>query len=339
MSPTRFWREGLGGQAMRGAALLVGAGLLLLAGAFSVAANDLDFATWLRDFKLEARQRGISQRTLNTALDQVTPLPHVIELDHRQPEFTLTFDEYVARVVSDARVDRGRELLDEYQGLLSRVGARYGVEPRFIVALWGIESDFGRSTGDYSVVQAVATLAYDGRRSSYFRGELIDALRILDLGYIDLANLRGSWAGAMGQSQFMPSSYLRYAVDFEGKGHRDIWHNPADVFASTANYLAQLGWQSGQSWGREVKLPPNFDTALAELAVQKSGQEWQAIGVRQLDGRPLGEPALAASIVLPTDEESPAYLVYDNFRTLMRWNRSVFFATSVGLLADRIGDK
>ena len=319
---------------------LVAAVILVLSWTASAFANDLDFSTWLRDFKLEARQNGISSRTLTTALDHVTPLAHVIELDHKQPEFTLTFDEYVARVVSDARVERGRELRAQYRPILDRVAASYGVASRFIVALWGIESDYGHTTGDYSVIQAVTTLAYDGRRSSYFRGELIAALRILDLGYIDLPNLRGSWAGAMGQPQFMPSSYLRYAVDYEKKGHRDIWHDPADIFASTANYLAQLGWQANEPWGQEVILPPSFDTSLADLDIVKESDEWQALGLRPAaGGTPLAPPSRSASLILPADEGGPAYLVYDNFRTLMRWNHSTFFATSVGLLADRIGGK
>ncbi|MFI4987850.1 MAG: lytic transglycosylase domain-containing protein [Alphaproteobacteria bacterium] len=335
MTLKHIWRAAFGRAWLRTVAL-AGAMLLASAGSLPVAANDLDFASWLRDFKAEARTRGISQRTLDAALNQVTLLPRVIELDRKQPEFTLTFDEYVSRVVSPSRVDRGRELLAQRQALLARVSASYGVAPRFVVALWGIESDYGRTTGDYSVIQSLATLAYDGRRASYFRGELIDALKIVELGYMDLASLRGSWAGAMGQSQFMPSSYLRYAVDYEGKGQRDIWHNPADVFASTANYLAQLGWQAEQGWGEEVKLPDGFDSSLAELATQKPLAEWSAIGVRRLDGTPLPSRPLAASIVLPAADGGPAYLVYDNFRVIMRWNRSTFFAISVGLLADRI---
>ncbi len=332
----RAWRAARGRPWTHAAAALAGTAMLFLAGGLSAAANDVDFATWLRDFKSEARTDGISQRTLDAALAHVEPIPHIIELDRKQAEFTLTFDEYVSRVVSPTRVARGRDLLVQNEALLKRVAASYGVAPRFIVALWGIESDFGRTTGDYPVIEALATLAYDGRRAGYFRGELVAALKILDLGYIDLASLRGSWAGAMGQAQFMPSSYLRYAVDYEGKGQRDIWHNPADVFASTANYLAQLGWQSDESWGEEVKLPQGFDASLAELATEKEVAEWTALGVRRADGTPLPGPTLAASIVLPAGDDGPAYLVYDNFRVIMRWNHSVFFATAVGLLADRI---
>ena len=333
----RLLPSGARAWARRCAAMLVAATGVVVSASAAVAASDADFAAWLREFKIEARQHGISQHTLTAALDHVTPLPHVIELDRKQPEFTLTFEEYVARVVSDARVEQGRTLKTQYQAILARVAASYGVAPRFIVALWGIESDYGHITGDYPVIQTVATLAYDGRRADYFRGELIAALRILDLGYIDLSGMRGSWAGAMGQPQFMPSSYLRYAVDYEKKGRRDIWHDPADIFASTANYLAKLGWESDDSWGEEVTLPPNFDTSVADLEIVKGSDEWQALGVRAASGRPLSPPLRPASLILPADEGGPAFLVYDNFRTLLRWNHSTFFATSVGLLADRIG--
>jgi len=298
--------------------------------------EDADFATWLQGLRGEALGHGISAATFDAAFAHVEPIPRVIELDRKQPEFTLSFAEYLARVVPESRVERGRELLAENRATLDSIGATYGVQPRFIVALWGVESDFGRLTGDYPVIAALATLAYDGRRSRYFRGELLDALRILELGYIDLDTMRGSWAGAMGQNQFMPSSYLRYAVDYGGKGRRDIWGDPADVFASTANYLVHLGWHGDETWGREVRLPAGFDTSLADLAIRKPLAEWSARGVRSADGGPLPARALEASLVLPAGADGPSYLVYDNYRALLGWNRSAFFATAVGLLADRI---
>jgi membrane-bound lytic murein transglycosylase B len=308
----------------------------LISGVGASFAADTDFATWLKAFRTDAEGQGISARTLNLALANIEPIPHVIELDHKQPEFTLTFADYIAHVVPEARVERGRELLQENRALLEKIAAKYNVQPQYIVALWGIESDYGRITGDFPVIPSLATLAYDGRRSAYFRGELIAALRILDRGLIDLDTMRGSWAGAMGQSQFMPSSYLHYAVDFEGKGHRDIWHDSADVFASTANYLSQLGWKGGETWGHEVQLPPNFDSKLADLGVRKPALEWEGLGVHRMDGGPLPDPARPASVVLPGGEGGPAYLVYDNYRTIMKWNHSTYFATAVGLLADRI---
>ncbi|HLI12813.1 MAG TPA: lytic murein transglycosylase [Alphaproteobacteria bacterium] len=325
--------------ARRSGLAAIAAGLVLLGLASTGHANDKDFATWLQGVRKEALSRGISQATLNTALANVAPIPRVIELDHKQPEFTMTFAEYLARVVPESRVAKGRQLLDENRQVLEQVSSVYGVQPRFIVALWGIESDFGRLTGDFQIVPALATLAYDGRRSSYFRGELMAALKILDLHYIDLPTLRGSWAGAMGQNQFMPSSYLRYAVDFNGKGKRDIWHNQADVFASTANFLLHAGWHSDETWGREVRLPAGFEPRLADLAVKKPVTEWTALGVKCADGSPLPEQGLEGSIVLPGGEGGPAYIVYENYRAILKWNRSNFFATAAGLLADRIGGR
>jgi membrane-bound lytic murein transglycosylase B len=314
-------------------ALILAAGLFGSAGA---RADDTNFAHWLQDFRRDAQAHGISSRTLNLALADVAPIPRVIELDHRQPEFTLTFAEYLAHVVPESRVEHGQELLKENQALLDKVTAVYGVQPQFIVALWGIESDFGRIVGDFPVVPALATLAYDGRRSAYFRGELIDALLILDHGYIDLSSLRGSWAGAMGQNQFMPSSYLRYAVDYAGNGKRDIWNDRGDVFASTANYLLHEGWNANETWGRAVIVPQGFDSRLADIDIKKSIPEWNALGVRLTDGTLLPEEPSPASIVMPAGDGGPAFLVYGNFRTILKWNKSVFFATAVGLLADRI---
>jgi membrane-bound lytic murein transglycosylase B len=236
-----------------------------------------------------------------------------------------------------SRIERGRELLAQHRPLLEEIGAAYGVQPRFIVALWGIETNFGTYTGGFPVIQALATLAHDGRRSSYFREELLNALQILDDGHIDVARMQGSWAGAMGQSQFMPSSFLRFAQDYDGDGRRDIWTTEADVFASAASYLAGFGWDADQTWGRQVRLPAGFDAGLADLEIRKPLSEWQRLGVRRADGQNLPAGDLTASLVLPDGPGGPAFLVYDNYRTIMRWNRSTYFATTVGILADRIG--
>ena len=308
----------------------------LVVAAPAARAADGDFAHWLAAFRHDAHARGISNHVLDQALANLAPIPRVIELDRRQPEFTLTFDQYIAKVVPDSRVARGRELLAENKDLLANVTSVYGVQPQYIVALWGIESDFGRIVGDFPIVPALATLAYDGRRSAYFRGELMDALMILEHGYADLAHLRGSWAGAMGQNQFMPSSYLRYAVDYHGNGKRDIWSDRGDVFASTANYLLHVGWNASEGWGRAVRLPKGFDSQLADLSVEKPVPEWNALGVRLPDGGLLPESPSPASIVMPAGEGGPAYLVYGNYRAILKWNKSIFFATAVGLLADRI---
>ncbi|MBI3516647.1 MAG: lytic murein transglycosylase [Proteobacteria bacterium] len=294
------------------------------------------FADWLNGVRADARAEGIKAQTLDAAFVGVAPLPRIIELDRKQPEFTLTFAEYLDRVVPQARVERARDRLAQRRALLDEVAERYGVAPRFIVALWGVESDFGQQTGGFSVIAALATLAFDGRRSAYFRRELLDALRILDRGDVTPANMKGSWAGAMGQSQFMPSSFLRYAVDHDGDGKRDIWSDGPDLFASIANYLAKSGWHANETWGRAVILPPGFDRSLASLDVAKPASAWTALGVRRADGGELAPNDPAGSVLLPSGGDGPAFLIHDNFRVLLRWNRSNYFATAVGLLADRI---
>jgi membrane-bound lytic murein transglycosylase B len=301
-------------------------------------AADADFAAWLQHFRSEAAAKGISRKTVSHALAHVEFIPHVIELDRKQLEFTLTFAEYIERLVSPTRVDRGREMREAHKALLARVAERYGVAPSVVLALWGIESDFGRLTGDYPVVGALATLAYDGRRAGYFRGELLDALRILDRGYADLDSLKGSWAGAMGQSQFMPSSYLRYAVDFEGNGRRDIWRSTPDVLASIANYMSQVGWTPHQGWGMEVRLPQSFDHNQAATDSYKPAAEWARLGVQRADGTPLPSGQEEMAIVEPDGAGGLAYAVTGNFHAIMRWNHSVYFAAAVGLLADQIAE-
>ena len=305
---------------------------------FTVPGLAEDFQIWLGKLRVEAEGKGISQSVLDEALAGVQPIPRVIELDRRQPEFTLTFTQYRDRVVPQSRIKKGRVKYQENRDLLEEIGGKIGVQPRFIVALWGIETDFGRVTGGFKVIPALATLAHDGRRSAFFRKALLNALQILHEGHIAPKEMMGSWAGAMGQSQFMPSSFLAHAVDYDGDGRRDIWTTRPDVFASAANYLAKSGWRADQTWGREVKLPRDFDFALADLKVRKPIGGWQALGVRQPDGGDLPTRQLSASIVLPEKGKmSPAYLVYSNYRTTLRWNRSTYFALAVGLLSDGIG--
>ena len=305
---------------------------------FAVPGSAEDFQIWLEKLRVEAEGKGISQSGLDEALAGIQPIPRVIELDRRQPEFTLTFTQYRDRVVPQSRIKKGRVKYQENRDLLEEIGGKIGVQPRFIVALWGIETDFGRVTGGFKVIPALATLAHDGRRSAYFRKELLNALQILHEGHIAPKEMMGSWAGAMGQSQFMPSSFLAHAVDYDGDGRRDIWTTRPDVFASAANYLAKSGWRADQTWGREVKLPRDFDFALADLKVRKPIGGWQALGVRQPDGGDLPTRQFSASIVLPEKGKmSPAYLVYSNYRTTLRWNRSTYFALAVGLLSDGIG--
>ncbi len=314
--------------------------LSLLSGqAASANTSDAAFDEWLKTFRQEALVGGIAPTTLDTALEGVSPIPRILELDRRQPEGTITFDQYIDRVISDARIAQGRRMLTENADILAQVSQRFGVQPRFIVALWGIETSYGNFTGGFPVISALATLAYDGRRSDYFRRELINALKIIDQGHIAASEMQGSWAGAMGQSQFMPSSFISYAYDYDGDGRKDIWSTRSDVFASAANFLSSLGWRDDITWGRRVRLPDGFDLALADLKIAKPLSEWQALGVRRADGGDLPTRDLQASLVRPGRNSGPVYLAYANYRTIMKWNRSFYFATAVGILSDRIAGR
>ena len=316
--------------ALRGFAALALVTLAMPSGA----AASVDFPGFLAGVRQDALAAGIKPATLDRALAGLQPIPRVLELDRKQPERVFTFAEYMERLVPPQRIEAARARLAENRALLDEIGAKYRVQPRFIVALWGVESDFGRGMGGFPVIGALATLAYDGRRSAFFRKELLNALKILDHGDIGPEAMIGSWAGAMGQSQFMPSSYLSYAVGWRGDGRRDIWNRKEDVFASIANYLARVGWHGDQNWGREVRLPPGFDRSLAGVDTIKPLAEWQRLGVRRADGGDLPMAESAAALVLPGGEDGPALLAYSNFRAILKWNNSLFFASAVGRLAD-----
>ena len=315
--------------------LLAAALACLLAGLIPARADDA-FATWLEGLEKEARSQRISAATLQVVLPRLQVLPRVLELQQRQPETRLSFTQYRRRVVTADRVLQARQRLEEYGELLVEAGARYGVQPRFIVALWAIESDFGRNTGDVPVLSSLATLAYGGSRRDYFRRELLEALAMVDAGEVEADNMLGSWAGAMGQCQFMPSNFRRLAVDGDGDGRRDIWGTPADVFASIARFLSAHGWHDDQTWGREVRLEPGFDHRLASPDTRMRLSRWQALGARRSDGTDLPSRDLWASLLTPEGRGGPAYLVYENFDVLLRWNRSNHFALAVGYLADRL---
>ena len=305
------------------------------AGVRRATAAEADFAAFLSSIRRDAIAQGIRASTVDLALGQTEYLPHVIELDRAQPEHTMTFAGVLEKVVTPQKTADGRAALSENWPLLMRVHQRFNVQPRFIVALWAVESNFGKVMGNYKVVSSLATLAFDGRRSEVFRPELIAALRIIDQGNIHTDAMLGSWAGAMGQCQFMPTTFLNFAVDFDGDGKRDIWGDRADVLGSIANYLNQLGWHGNESWGHSVVVPANFDTRFSGLDVRRTTAEWSRLGVKTADASPL--PALQASLVLPDGAGGPALLVYDNFRAIMKWNKSTFFAGAVGLLADSFG--
>lgn len=294
-----------------------------------------DFGAWLSKFRDEASLKGIRKEILDTALSNLEPIPRILELDLKQPEFILTFSEYKARVVSESRVNNAINRFKENRSLLREIAQQFQVQPRFIVALWGIESDFGRIDGGFPVIAALATLAYDGRRANYFRNELLEALRIINDGQAVPEEMIGSWAGAMGQLQFMPSTVRRFWVDYNKNSRLDLWKTPVEALASAANYLSKLGWRGDETWGREVKLPAGFKAGLAQLSIQKPLSEWQKLGINSVDGKDLPDRNLDASLVI-VEDGGPAFLVYRNYRILLNWNRSTFFAVSVGYLADRL---
>jgi membrane-bound lytic murein transglycosylase B len=314
--------------------------LILLFLFHPAAAQTGDFKAWLLALRQDAMTQGISAQTFDRALAGVQPIPRIIELDQAQPETVLTFAQYIDRVVTPVRRDTARARYAENKALLDEIGQRYGVQPAYIVALWGIETSFGHSIGNYSVVAALATLAYDGRRSGFFRKELMNALLIIQNDHIDPAKMIGSWAGAMGQSQFMPSSFLAYAVSYRGNAAPDIWNRTDDVFASIANYLSSLGWHGDQPWGEAATLPAGFDATLIGLPQKRTLAEWAALGVRRANGSAL--PASApdstrrAALLQPGGSDGPTLLVYDNFSIIMRWNSSTYFGVAVGYLADSV---
>ena len=297
-----------------------------------------DFKAWLKDLRVEAETQGISKPVITRALpDTLMPIQRVLELDRQQPEGSPDFERYLRTVVSDQRIEKGREKILTRRKLLDEVESNYGVEKQVIVALWGIETMYGQNTGGYDVIPALATLAYDGRRGPYFRDELFKALKIVDGGHIHLAQMKGSWAGAMGQSQFMPSSWFKFAVDFDKDGRRDIWTSEPDIFASTANYLATCGWKKGEPWGRKVKLPANIDRQMLGINNSYSLQFWHDKGVRLQNGAAVPfEGAYQASVIQPGGPGTQAFIVYDNYRVIMQWNKSTYFATAVGLLSDSL---
>ena len=293
------------------------------------------FDRWVAGFVESARGAGIDDATLHAAFDGAHYVPRAVVSDRAQPEFTRAPWDYVEMIVSPARVQHGQQKLAEVQAQLDAATARYGVPQATVVAIWGMESDYGGNFGDIPTIDALATLGFEGRREAWARGQLMAALKILQSGDIDRAHMVGSWAGAMGQTQFIPSAFLSFAVDADGDGRRDIWGSMADVTASTANFLARSGWQVGQAWGAEVKLPDGFDAGRADDGVRQASAQWAGEGVQTLDGTPLPDFPDGA-ILMPAGVRGPAFLVGPNFRTLLRYNNSTSYALAVSLLAQRI---
>jgi len=310
---------------------------------FSVTADDntlkkekVPFEQYVSTLKAEAIAQGIDATVVDNAFTDVKFLQRSVKSDKAQPEFKLTLDSYIPRAVPDWKIEQARAAYKKHYHLLNKIGKEYGVQPRFIVALWGIETNFGRLTGRHNIISSLTTMAYEGRRETLFKRQLFAALTILEQGHVTQDKFIGSWAGAMGQVQFMPTSYLNYAVDYDGDGKKDIWNTYADVFASAANYLKTEGWDDSETWGRQVLIPDDFDVELAGIKKTKSLDEWQAIGVRRFNGSALPKVAINASIIIPDDTSGRVYLAYNNYRVLMHWNRSYYFATAVGYLSERI---
>nr|WP_275669230.1 lytic murein transglycosylase [Pseudoalteromonas shioyasakiensis] len=310
-----------------------------------------DFDVYVAALKKEALEKGYDEALVDQALATAKFKKKVISADKNQPEVKETLETYLPKRVPQWKIDRARKLYKENQEVLEKVAKEYGVQARFIVALWGLESNFGKIQGGHSVIASLVTLAFDGRRETMYKNQLWAALDILKEGHITLDKFKGSWAGAMGQTQFMPTSFNAYAVDYNGDGRKDIWTTEEDAFASIANYLKQAGWNDDLTWGRQVKLPEGFDnsnilkrgtrTRSQWLEYWKDSErslaDWQALGVRKMDGSDLPNVDVTAAMVMPDDVNGRMYLAYDNYKALMHWNRSYYFATSVGYLSDRIG--
>ncbi|MBB5022089.1 membrane-bound lytic murein transglycosylase B [Desulfurispira natronophila] len=304
---------------------------------FSVSnAEDTSFEQCLNRLKSQAANQGFSPSLINDVFSQVNQREQLVKLDRSQAEFTETFWQYLQNRVTSQRVERGRELLQEHGPLLRRIAADYGVRPEYLLAFWGMETNYGTFFGNTPVFDALTTLACDGRREEFFSTQLMHALSIVQEGSVEPERMRGSWAGAMGHTQFMPSTFTAYAVDYDGNGRRDLWNSLPDAFASSANYLSSMGWRDGERWGREVYLPDNFDYSQADLGNRQPLSYWRQQGVTQVDGKPVANLDMPAAVILPQGHQGPAFVVYHNFHLIMRWNRSVSFALAVGHLSDRI---
>ena len=316
-----------------------------------VAKTQAEFKDYLVNLKEEAIAKGYETSLIDSAFATATYKEKVVSADKNQPEVKETLETYLPKRVPQWKIDRARKLYAENKDILEQVAKEFGVQARFIVALWGLESNFGTIQGGHNVISSLVTLAFDGRREALYKRQLWAALDILKSGHITLDKFKGSWAGAMGQTQFMPTSFNAYAIDYNNDGRKDIWTTKEDAFASIANYLKQEGWNDSLTWGRQVMLPDNFDNKYILVRgtktrkqwleywndSERSLDEWQALGLRRADGTALPNVDVRAALVMPDDINGRMFLAYDNYKVLMHWNRSYYFATSVGYLSDRIG--
>ncbi|WP_434968018.1 lytic murein transglycosylase [Marinobacter sediminum] len=315
--------------------LLTTLALPVLGQSNATTSTDTGFAECKVRLQEKAIAAGVSRKTATDVMAQAEHLDRVIELDRRQPEFTTTFADYLNRRVNNDRISKGRELLEQHQDLLASVTRKTGVPAPYLVAFWGLETNFGSYFGKMSVPSSLATLACDARRSRFFTEQLIAALRIIDEGAIPVDQMEGSWAGAMGHVQFMPTVFLKHAVDADGDGRRDLWNSLPDAMMSAGRFLESMGWDGDYRWGREVLLPNNFDYALAD-GRRLPLRQWRELGITDAFGHALAKEPVEAALVVPAGHEGPAFLAYHNFKVIMGWNRSEFYAIAVGHLADRV---
>lgn len=336
LQPFMVWCLGAGLAAANPVATPVSAEREATMPSVTVPANSQGLQTWLATFRTRAAAAGISNAVMDQALTGLSYDADVIRRDRNQSEFTKTIWDYLDTAASDARVENGKAALRKHGAVLDQIEAKYGVDKEVVAAIWGLESAYGTFRGSVPTIQSLATLAYDGRRAAFFEGELLAALKILQAGDTVAANMQGSWAGAMGHTQFMPSSFLAYAVDFNGDGRRDIWgDDPTDALASSAAYLAGFGWTTGAPWGVEITLPAGFDYDKTSERVKKTVAAWQALGVRRTDGSALPDHG-AASVLLPGGARGAAFLIFSNFQVIERYNSADAYVIAVGHLADML---
>jgi lytic murein transglycosylase len=299
--------------------------------------NSGRFSTWLNNFRRQARAEGISQRTISRALDGVTLDRKIISRDRRQGFFAQSFATFSKRLATNNRIKTGRRKIEKRREIFERAERDYGVPPEVITAFWALESDFGVGMGKYSILRALATLAYDCRRKELFTGELMYALKILDKGWVKPRDMIGSWAGEMGQTQFLPKHYLEHAVDYDGNGTRNLFKSDADIIGTTAAFIKHLGWRRGEPWLQEVRLPPNLPWEKADLSIKLPRSQWDEWGVTDAKGRPLKSDDMPTSLVIPMGRKGPAFLAYSNFDVYTQWNHSLSYCITAAYLATRIG--
>ena len=311
--------------------------LILFSSTYGVQAQDNPgFAAWLDAFRVVALEAGISAEVFDSAFEGVQVSERVLAADASQPEFTRTIWSYLDGAVSSRRITQGQARLAENSDLFDQIEERFDVDRHVVVAIWGLESDYGQVKGDLSIIQALATLAYDGRRAAWGREQLLTALLILEQGNMSPEEMRGSWAGAMGHTQFIPTSYMEYGVDMDGDNRRDLIGSHADALGSTANYLARAGWDNETTWGREVVLPMDFAYALSGQHNQQSLSQWRTLGIQYTDGTPIEISDATASIIAPAGSQGPAFLIFNNFAVIKRYNNSTAYVMAIGHLADRL---